>query len=215
MRLSDKLVEVLRERKAIAAGADALEVQASGLAAVRAVAGELVGVARPSLATELLTAIERKRDDLWREQVRQTNWELFDRGVEAFTWYALEETVRAAKAAALLDQLMCGKTPLARRILIPPLGIVVRQSTDVTATADPYVAKAVRFIREHAAEGIDVGDVLRHVMISRTALDKRFLKVLGHTPHEEIRRVRLKRARELLAEVALALAAPVSAASSN
>ena len=104
------------------------------------------------------------------------------------------------EAAALLDQLMNGKTPPARRILIPPLGIVVRQSTDVTATTDPHVAKAVRYIREHAAEGIDVGDVLRHVMISRTALDKRFLKVLGHTPHEEIRRVRLKRARELLAE---------------
>jgi LacI family transcriptional regulator len=104
------------------------------------------------------------------------------------------------EAAGLLDQLMNGKTPPAKRVLIPPLGIVVRQSTDVMATTDSYVAKAVRYIREHAAEGIDVGDVLRHVMISRTALDKRFLKVLGHTPHEEIRRVRLKRARELLAE---------------
>jgi LacI family transcriptional regulator len=104
------------------------------------------------------------------------------------------------EAAALLDQLMNGKIPPAKRILIPPLGIIVRQSTDVTATTDPYVGKAVRYIREHAAEGIDVGDVLRHVRISRTALDKRFLKVLGHTPHEEIRRVRLKRARELLAE---------------
>jgi LacI family transcriptional regulator len=104
------------------------------------------------------------------------------------------------EAARLLDQLMNGKTPSPKRILIPPLGIVVRQSTDVTATTDLHVAKAVRYIREHAAEGINVGDVLRHVMISRTALDKRFLKVLGHTPHEEIRRVRLKRARELLVE---------------
>jgi LacI family transcriptional regulator len=44
-------------------------------------------------------------------------------------------------------------------------------------------------------------------MISRTALDKRFLKVLGFTPHEEIRRVRLKRARELLAESDLTIEA--------
>jgi LacI family transcriptional regulator len=109
------------------------------------------------------------------------------------------------EAASLLDQLMSGNSPPVKRILIPPLGIVVRQSTDVTATTDPYVGKAVRYIREHAAEGIDVGDVLRHVMISRTALDKRFLKVLGHTPHEEIRRVRLKRARELLAESELTI----------
>ena len=86
------------------------------------------------------------------------------------------------------------------RMLIPPLGIVVRQSTDVTATADATWPRQCAISVEHAVEGIDVGDVLREVMISRTALDKRFLKALGHTPHEEIRRVRLKRARELLAE---------------
>jgi LacI family transcriptional regulator len=109
------------------------------------------------------------------------------------------------EAAALLEQLMEGAAPASRRILIPPRGIVVRQSTDVTATTDPYVAKAVRYIRQHGCEEIDVGDVLREVTISRTALDKRFLKALGHTPHEEIRRVRLKRARELLAESDLTL----------
>ena len=109
------------------------------------------------------------------------------------------------EAAALLDQLMVGASPCLHRILVPPLGIVVRQSTDVTATTDPHVAKAVRYIRQHACDEIDVGDVLREVTISRTALDKRFLKALGHTPHEEIRRVRLKRARELLAESDLTL----------
>jgi LacI family transcriptional regulator len=109
------------------------------------------------------------------------------------------------EAAALLDQLMDGQTASPQRILIPPVGIVVRQSTDVTATTDLHVAKAVRYIRQHAAEGIDVGDVLRQVTISRTALDKRFLNALGHTPHEEIRRVRLKRVRELLAESDLTL----------
>jgi LacI family transcriptional regulator len=104
------------------------------------------------------------------------------------------------EAAALLNQLMEGQVPPVQRILIPAIGIVVRQSTDVTATTDPFVGKAVRYIRQYACDGIDVGDVLREVRISRTALDKRFLKALGHTPHEEIRRVRLKRARELLVE---------------
>jgi LacI family transcriptional regulator len=111
------------------------------------------------------------------------------------------------EAAALLQQLMDGKRPNAMRIFIPSLGIAVRQSSDVTATADIQVAKAVRYIREHAFEGIDVGDVVREVMISRTALDKRFLKALGHSPHEEIRRVRLKRSRELLSESDLTIEA--------
>ena len=109
------------------------------------------------------------------------------------------------EAGSLLDQLMNGRDPTPKRLLIPPMGIVVRQSTDVTATADQHVARAVRFIREHVGEEIDVRDILRHVGISRTALDKRFLKALGHTPHEEIRRIRLKRARELLAESDLKL----------
>ena len=109
------------------------------------------------------------------------------------------------EAGSLLDQLMNGRNPIPKRLLIPPLGIVVRQSTDVTATADQHVAKAVRYIRQHVSEEFDVGDILQHVGISRTALDKRFLKALGHTPHEEIRRIRLKRARELLAESDLKL----------
>ena len=41
--------------------------------------------------------------ELWRERVEQINWELFDRGTEAFTWYALEELAKAAASAALLS----------------------------------------------------------------------------------------------------------------
>ena len=38
------------------------------------------------------------RLDLWRERVAQINWELFDRGTEAFTWYALEEIGQGRRA---------------------------------------------------------------------------------------------------------------------
>ena len=40
-------------------------------------------------------AVEQHRSNQWRQHVKQVNWELFDRGVETFTWYALEETVKA------------------------------------------------------------------------------------------------------------------------
>ena len=36
---------------------------------------------------------------LWQERVDEINWELFDRGTEAYTWYALEEMVKAAQHA--------------------------------------------------------------------------------------------------------------------
>ena len=47
-------------------------------------------------------------------------------------------------------------------MVIAPLDVACRQSTDITAIADALVAKAVRFIREHACDGINVEDVLAH-----------------------------------------------------
>ena len=65
---------------------------------------------------------------------------------------------------------------------------------------------AVRFIREHACEGIDVSDVLRAVPMSRSTMDRRFITILGYSPKDEILRVRLNRAKQLLAETDLPLA---------
>ncbi len=39
----------------------------------------------------------------WRNQVKQVNGELFDRGTETFTWFALEELVAASRTKGLLD----------------------------------------------------------------------------------------------------------------
>ncbi len=110
------------------------------------------------------------------------------------------------EAAAILDRLMAGESDQHGVMLIPPKGIVTRQSSDVLATADPDVSSAVRFIRDHACDGIKVEDVLRVVPVSRRILESRFKKLLGHTPHEEILRVQLHRVRELLEETDLPLA---------
>ena len=48
-------------------------------------------------------------------------------------------------------------SPEAHRI--EPLGIATRQSTDTLAIDDPNIAATVRFIREHACDGINVDDV--------------------------------------------------------
>jgi LacI family transcriptional regulator len=113
------------------------------------------------------------------------------------------------EATALLARLM--RQPRRHRkpvrILIPPRGIVVRQSSDVLAIADREVAAAVRFIRERACDRITVKDVLRHVSLSRSVLDLRFKMALGRTPKGEILRVQLSRARQLLAESNLTLEA--------
>jgi LacI family transcriptional regulator len=101
------------------------------------------------------------------------------------------------EAAAMLDRLMGGKK-IAADIVVDPLGVHARQSTDLLAIEDPEVAGAMRFIREHACEGIRVQDVLEQVTLSRRALEKRFRLAVGRAPHVEIRRVQLERVKELL-----------------
>ena len=89
--------------------------------------------------------------------------------------------------------------------LVPPLGVHARQSTDILAVEDKEVAAALRFIREHACDGITVEDVLRAVPLSRRVLERRFRRVARRTPHEEILRLRLERVKQLLSETDLSL----------
>ncbi|MBI3855639.1 MAG: XylR family transcriptional regulator [Planctomycetes bacterium] len=75
------------------------------------------------------------------------------------------------EAAELLDRLMAGRSAPREPLLVPPLGVSTRQSTDILAIDDPGVAKAIHYIRRHAFEGITVEDVLREVPLSRRALE--------------------------------------------
>ncbi len=103
------------------------------------------------------------------------------------------------QAAGLLDRLLDGEAPPAEPILVEPLGVVPRQSTDIVAVGDADVAAAVHYIRGHACDGIQVSDVLQHVQVSRSTLERRFTRLLGRSPKAEILRVRLDRVKHLLA----------------
>jgi len=104
------------------------------------------------------------------------------------------------QAAVLLAQMMDGGKIPGGEILVAPSGIITRHSTEVLAMEDHQIAAAARFIREHACEDIDVSDVLRAVPMSRSTMDRRFIKILGRSPKDEILRVRLNRVKQLLAE---------------
>ena len=104
------------------------------------------------------------------------------------------------EAALHLERLMRGEKSPASAMLIEPQGVVARHSTDILAIEDDDLAKAIRFIRDHAAEPIEVADVLEAVAISRRRLERGFEKVLGRSPACEIRRRHVERAKRLLTE---------------
>jgi LacI family transcriptional regulator len=102
-------------------------------------------------------------------------------------------------AAELLERLMQGKSVPSTPVLVPPIGIIARQSTDAMLIQNPALLQALGFIREHATEPIQVEDILQAVPIARRSLERFFQESLGRSPADEIRRVRLERAKHLLA----------------
>ena len=104
------------------------------------------------------------------------------------------------QAAKLLDQLMCGKRVSHPRISIAPTGIIARDSTDFFAVDDEIVAFAMRYIERHTRERITVDDVACEAGVSRRTLERRFQQSVHRTVAAEIRRLRVLKAKRLLAE---------------
>jgi LacI family transcriptional regulator len=104
------------------------------------------------------------------------------------------------EAAQLLDRLMTAgkKSRESQQVKLKPRGVVTRRSTDVVASEDEEVARAARFIRDNACQGLQVVDVLAHVGMSRASLQQRMKQVLGRTIHQEIQRVRLQKVKDRL-----------------
>ena len=116
------------------------------------------------------------------------------------------------EAAAMLDRMMSGSPGFVGSLTIEPLGVVTRQSTDMLAIDDPQIVAALRYIRDYAAAGITVDNVLDHLArtgraaVSRSTLDKRFAWHLGRSIKQEILRVRIMRIKSLLQDTHYSLA---------
>ena len=107
--------------------------------------------------------------------------------------------------AALLDRLMSGERPPAKPTLVAPLGITIRQSTDVVAAEDPLVRQALVIIRRDLSSSFGTPEIARELDVRTSVLTKAFLKEIGRTPSKEIIRQRLLRAKALISEHKLKL----------
>jgi LacI family transcriptional regulator len=110
------------------------------------------------------------------------------------------------EAAALLDRMMKGERAPVRNYFFEPGEVVTRQSSDVVAVSDPHVAAALRFVRQNACRAIDVHAIARASGQSRRALEKKFVKLLGKSPMDQVHEIRLRRIKKLLLESDLLLA---------
>jgi LacI family transcriptional regulator len=111
------------------------------------------------------------------------------------------------KAAALLHRVLSGAAVTNAAIFVPPLGVVVRGSTRQIALEDPVLAKVIAAIHESVGSPLSVDDLSKLVPVSRISLERRFRRLLDRTPLQEIRRIRIAQARQLLMATDLPLKA--------
>jgi LacI family transcriptional regulator len=101
-------------------------------------------------------------------------------------------------ALDLLAGMREGRAAAREPLLVPPLGVVTRDSTDVLATADRAVAAALRYLWDHVQRNLSVRDVAEAVGVPLRSLQRAFRHELGHGINDELRRRRLERCHELL-----------------
>lgn len=104
------------------------------------------------------------------------------------------------RAAATLDRMLTGKPVPTKTVYISGSRLFARASTANMPPAAALVEKAGNFIAEHAFDGIRVGDVARHLGVSRTLLDLRFRQMRGESVLSRIQEVRLAEVRRQLVE---------------
>ena len=106
--------------------------------------------------------------------------------------------VMGYRGAELLNALMDGKPAPTEPIRVPPLGLIVRKSSDRMAVNHPRIALSLRFIQEHYQEPIGVGDLARIAAMSLRGFHQTFVECVGRSPGHELHRARINRAKELL-----------------
>jgi LacI family transcriptional regulator len=102
------------------------------------------------------------------------------------------------EAAALLERMIAGRRRIPMTTRVAPRGVVVRQSTNTLAIPNQEMAHVLRYVREHACEGLTVKLLSQRTAIARSTLCHWFVEYLGRSPGEEITRVRLDRMKCLL-----------------
>lgn len=104
------------------------------------------------------------------------------------------------EAAKLMRQLIENKYQEYYDIIVRPNTIITRQSTDICATTDKQIAKALNFIHQNIENNINVEDVLKETSISRRALEKRFLEVTDSAIYKYICHLRIRKFSDRLLE---------------
>jgi LacI family transcriptional regulator len=117
------------------------------------------------------------------------------------------------EAAALLDQMMASghtagdpnpsqptEVDLPMKVVVPPIGVVTRVSTDTLASDDEAVVAMLEALRASPWEKPSIAAVAEARGLSPATLEHRFQAAVGRSMHAEFVRQRMQRLRSLIVE---------------
>ena len=102
------------------------------------------------------------------------------------------------RAMELLYQRMRGKKIKAMTVLIPPIRVITRLSSDIFGVEDDLVREALGLIQQSLPSGISVKWLADQLAVSRPTMERHFLAALNRTPATEIQRIQMETARQLV-----------------
>lgn len=102
------------------------------------------------------------------------------------------------RAVELIHQLLSGESLPTTRVSLPPPPVIIRQSTSPEMVTDKRFELIYQWIQDHACEGLTVNELVKMLPMSQVTFSKLFFRIFGCTPGEEIRKVKVKKAKHYL-----------------
>ena len=116
----------------------------------------------------------------------------------AITSVDLDEEEIALEGARYLDRLMDGQRVPNAPVVIPPRGLVARQSTSALAVTHPVMIQAIHHLRKNLAKTFDAESLAAACGVSTRTLYHLFRSDLRCTPVDFLKREQMARALMLL-----------------
>lgn len=110
-----------------------------------------------------------------------------------------------AQVAGLVKQAVSGKSIRGKRVVVEPLEVVARRSSEVLAVNDALVRHAIEWIASRSERRLTVPEIAKASGVTRQTLERRFRAVLGRTVMQEVRRAHVQAAQRLLSTTDLEL----------
>lgn len=107
-------------------------------------------------------------------------------------------TKQGGEALEILKSVINRNTSLKSPLVIPPVGVEERMSTDVLAVSNPLVARVTHFIWDNLEMQISIDEIAGKFGASRSILDHAFKRSLGRTVSAERQRKRLETCAEAI-----------------